>query len=96
MCRTEVRVCGDESGRLERRGHEPSLYFTDCGGKRASRLRWRRATAAIDGERMVVTIIIEGRSRPLRRIYYLDAHSLVIEESSGAEATRTRAYYNKS
>jgi beta-lactamase regulating signal transducer with metallopeptidase domain len=55
-----------------------------------------RATAAMDGDRMVVTITIEGRSRPLRRIYYLDGRSLVIEEYSGAEETGTRAYYDKS
>jgi len=44
---------------------------------------------------MVVTITVEGRTEPLRRVYYLDGRSLVIEESGGSEKTGTRAYYEK-
>lgn len=55
-----------------------------------------RATATMDGDKMVVTITIDGRGRPLRRIYYLDGRSLVIEESGGAEDATSRAFYDKS
>jgi hypothetical protein len=55
-----------------------------------------RAAAVMDGERMVVTINVEGSGEPRRRAYYLDGPSLVIEESGGSEATTTRAYYVKS
>ena len=54
-----------------------------------------RATAVMNGDRMVVTITVEGRTEPLRRVYYLDGRSLVIEESGGSEKTGTRAYYEK-
>jgi beta-lactamase regulating signal transducer with metallopeptidase domain len=56
-----------------------------------------RAKAVMDDDKMVVTIAVEGRSEPLRRVYYLDGRSLVIEESGGAEGARTmaRAYYLK-
>jgi hypothetical protein len=50
----------------------------------------------MDGDKMVVTITIDGRGRPLRRIYYLDGRSLVIEESGGAEDATSRAFYDKS
>ena len=50
----------------------------------------------MDGERMVVTITLEGRSQPLRRSYYRDGESLVVDEISGATKTRTTAYYIKS
>jgi hypothetical protein len=55
-----------------------------------------RATAVLEGERMVVTVIVPGNNQPVRRVYYLDGQSLVIEESGGADGTSTAAYYAKS
>jgi hypothetical protein len=53
------------------------------------------ATARREGEKMIVTIQVEGWQEPLQRILYRDGHSLVVEESGGPVAGKAVAYYEK-